>query len=149
MTTHAHHPSGEVPAARGSGPPDPDQAESAFARPSWLLPALAAGLVALGLVAAGVVSLSTMLFVVAFGGMMLMHTGGHGGHGGHGGNGESHDTKSAGHAGYDSSGMGGDRPSGSQSQASDSTNGLDRRASDDPGRSATHDDDQHSSHSCH
>ena len=146
MTTHAHHPSGEVPAARGSGPPDQDQAESVFARPRWLLPALAAGLVAVGLVAAGVVSLSTMLFIVAFGGMMLMHAGGHGGHGGHTG---SQDTESAGHAGHSSSGMGGDRPGGSESQPSDTANGLDGRASSDSDRIETHDDDQHGSHSCH
>ena len=53
------------------------------ARPRWLLPGLAAGIVAGGLVLAGVVSLSTVLYFGLFGGMLLMHAG-HGGHGGQG-----------------------------------------------------------------
>ena len=146
MTTHVHDTSAEVPAARGAGAPGTDQADSAVAWPRWLLPALAAGLVAIGLVAAGVVSLSTVLFIVAFGGMLLMHTGGHGGHGGHGG---SQDTGPAGHAGHSSSGMGGDRPGGSPSQRSGSGDGLDGRTSNDRGDKETRNDDQHGSHSCH
>ena len=65
------NPRGQVPPARG-----------------WLLPALAIGVLAIGLVVAGVVSLSTVLYAGAFGGMLLMHLGGHGhghGNGGHGG----------------------------------------------------------------
>lgn len=54
------------------------------ARPRWLLPGLAAGFIVSALVVAGVLSLSTVLYVGLFGGMLLMHLGGHGGHGGHG-----------------------------------------------------------------
>lgn len=56
-------------------------------RPRWLLPALLVAAVAGGLVLAGVVSLSTVLSAGLFGGMILMHLGGHGGHGGHAGHG--------------------------------------------------------------
>ena len=55
-------------------------------RSRWLLPGLLVAVVAGGLVAAGAVSLSTMLYVGLFGGMILMHVGGHG-HGGHGAHG--------------------------------------------------------------
>lgn len=54
------------------------------ARPWWLLPALIAGVLAAGLVIVGFVSPSTAISAGLFGGMMLMHLGGHG-HGGHGG----------------------------------------------------------------
>lgn len=62
-------------------------------RPRWLLPSLAVGVVVAGLVVTGVVPLSSVLYVGLFGGMMLMHLGGHGMHGGHGGRGRG------GHAG--------------------------------------------------
>ncbi len=52
-------------------------------RPRWLLPGLAVGLVAASLVVGGFLSLSTVLYFGFFGGMILMHVGGHGGHGGH------------------------------------------------------------------
>jgi hypothetical protein len=77
--------------------PQPGQARNerrtpAGARPRWLLPGMVSGLVAAALVVAGVVPLSTVLYVGMFGGMLLMHLGGHGGHGrapgghdGHGG----------------------------------------------------------------
>jgi len=55
------------------------------ARPRWLLPALIIAIVAGGLVLAGIVPLSTVLSAGLFGGMILMHVGGHGGHGGQGG----------------------------------------------------------------
>lgn len=57
------------------------------ARPRWLLPALIVAIVAGGLVLAGVVPLSTVLYGGLFGGMIMMHVGGHGGHGGHDGHG--------------------------------------------------------------
>ncbi len=78
MTTHVH---------------DHDDQEAASpvgqkrARPRWLLPALIVAIVAGGLVLAGIVPLSTVLSAGLFGGMILMHVGGHGGHGGHAGHG--------------------------------------------------------------
>lgn len=53
-------------------------------RPRWLFPALATGAVAIALVVAGILPLGTALYAGAFGGMMLMHLGGHGGHSGGG-----------------------------------------------------------------
>lgn len=78
------------PATHGGNPlPEPTTtgvAPTRSSRPRWLLPGLLVAVVAAGLVAAGVVSLSTVLYVGLFGGMILMHVGGHG-HGGHGGHG--------------------------------------------------------------
>lgn len=84
MTTHVHKPSVPVvdPSADGSAPPE--RHESSPARRWWLLPGLIAGLLAVGLVIAGVVSPSIVISAALFGGMLLMHLGGHG-HGGHGG----------------------------------------------------------------
>ncbi len=105
-------------------------------RPRWLLPGLVAGLVLAGLVLAGVLSLSTVVYAGLFGGMILMHLGGHGGHGGHGGDASRDEALS--------------RPSpGSQPGRSRSTSGLGDRAADDPRGSETQDHDQRSSHSCH
>ena len=90
MTTHVHDPS------TGADKPGPGNATAtgrpgaAFRRPAWLLPALAIGVVGIGLVVAGVASLTTVLYVGAFGGMLLMHLGGHG-HGGHGSGGPADD----------------------------------------------------------
>ncbi len=104
-------------------------------RPRWLLPGVLVVTVAAALVVAGVVSLSTVLSIGLFGGMILMHVGGHGGHGGHGGDASRGEDLS--------------RPSpGSQPGRSRSTSGLDR-AADDPKGSETQDHDQRSSHSCH
>lgn len=58
-------------------------------RPRWLLPVLLAAAVGLGLAILGIVPISTLLSVGLFGGMILMHLGGHGSHGGHSGH-ESH-----------------------------------------------------------
>ena len=69
MTSHAH----ETQDAKQSP------------RPRWLMPALAVGAVAIALVVAGILPLSAALYGGAFGGMMLMHLGGHGAHGGGGG----------------------------------------------------------------
>lgn len=82
MTAHVHNASrhhtdeadGAVPAVRSVG----------STRPRWLLPALAGGLVVAVLVAYGVLSPSVVLYGGLFGGMLVMHVGGHGNHGGHG-----------------------------------------------------------------
>lgn len=59
-------------------------------RPRWLIPVTIAATVAIVLVLTGLVSVSAVLYAGLFGGMMLMHLGGHGGHGGgHGGH-ETH-----------------------------------------------------------
>ena len=137
MTTHVHDPVVEErdPGRGGvtaSGSPD-----AAFRRPGWLLPALAIGLLAIGLVVAGVVSLSTVLYAGAFGGMLLMHLGGHG-HGAHGG-------------GAHSGGSGNDLSRGSgasQQQRTGSGDALDDQAANVPNRNESP-DDRHSSHGCH
>lgn len=82
MTAHVHDSSarqtdeadGAVPAARAGR----------TTRPRWLLPAIVGGLVVAVLVAYGILSPSAVLYGGLFGGMLLMHAGGHGGHGGHG-----------------------------------------------------------------
>lgn len=127
----------------------PELGQTRPARPRWLLPGLAAGLVVAALVVAGVVSLSTVLYFGLFGGMILMHAGGHGGHGGHGSRGgrETHQ----GHGG-------GTTPSDedlshhshrSQLGGSGSDEALEDRASINPTGNERHDHDQHSSHGCH
>lgn len=87
MTAHAHDPSTHLAHDRdGPAPTAPAAMEqSVSTRPRWLVPALVAGIVIATLVAAGFLSLSTVLYAGLFGGMILMHVGGHGGHGGHGG----------------------------------------------------------------
>lgn len=146
MTPHLHDPSTESPAARGSGALDTDRPRSAFARPRWLLPALAVGAVAIGLVVAGVVSLTALLYIAAFGGMALMHLGGHGGHGGHAGpkgHGSDDDPKIERDEDL-SPGSGGSQPMRSASGGE-----FDDRAPNHQHRNETHDDDQHSPHTCH
>jgi hypothetical protein len=86
MTAHAHDPAGHADTARPDAPAGTGAA-TVLARPRWLVPGLAVGLVVAALLVAGVVSLSTVLYVGLFGGMILMHVGGHGGHGGHAGHG--------------------------------------------------------------
>ena len=142
MTTHAHDPSANsvsAPASVTAGTP------TIATRPRWLMPALAVGIVAVGLVATGVVSLSTVLYAALFGGMILMHLGGHGRHGGHGRSG-SH----SGHCAGISRGDDLSQPSpGSQAASPRSSSGLEDRASDDSKGSETHDHDQRNTHSCH
>lgn len=153
MTTHVHDPSIEAPDLDGSGSIAIRRPDPAIARPRWLLPALAAVVVATGLVVAGVVSASTVLSVALLGGMLLMHLGGHG-HGGlagHGGHGEA---GPGGHGGHDERGVvrdedlsGGSR--GSQPARPDFNDGPDDRASADQNRNETTDHDQHPAHTCH
>ena len=132
MTTHAHDPSIEGADPAPGGTTATGHPEAAFRRPGWLLPALAVGLLAIGLVVAGVVSLSTVLYAGAFGGMLLMHRGGHG-HGAHGG-GPANDL---------SRGSG-----GSHQQRTGSEDELGERTTNQTNRNEG-DDDQHSSHGCH
>lgn len=84
MTAHAHDPSVYPVADDVDQAPDATRTGSTSARPRWLLPGLTVGFVIAGLVVAGIVSLSTVLYVGLFGGMLLMHMGGHGMHGGQG-----------------------------------------------------------------
>lgn len=140
MTAHAHDPSAHgsfdsetAPSARASMP---------STRPRWLLPGLVGAAVVGGLVVAGVLSLEAVLYIGLFGGMLLMHAGGHG-HGGHGG----------GHAGH---GAGGDPSSANlRSDSSDAQpdgpafgSGLGSRAGDHSMEDGTKNDDQHTSHGC-
>ncbi len=145
MTAHAHDPSTQRGRRRG---PAAEGARTTPARPRWLLPALAVGIVAAGLVVAGIVSLSTVLYAGLFGGMILMHVGGHGGHGGHGG-----DAGPGGHGDHGADVSGDDslsqRSPGSQPGRSRSGGGLDDRAVDDPNGSETQDHDQRSAHTRH
>ncbi len=150
MTTHVHDPSIEAPDGGGSSSAAIRRPDPAIARPRWLLPALAAVVVATGLVVAGVVSASTVLSVALFGGMLLMHIGGHG-HGGHGGHGEA---GPGGHGGHDERGVVRDEDlsggsGGSQSARPGFNDGPDDRASEDQNRNETTDRDQHPSHTCH
>lgn len=146
MTAHAHDPATHPgrphaePAATGSWP-------IPASRPRWLLPGLVVAVIVGGLVMAGVVSLSTVLYAGLFGGMMLMHMGGHG-HGGHGGG----DT-SRGHSMHgDRTGDAEDlsrRSSDAQPSEPGSTAGLDQRARDNSTTSETDDHDQNRAHGCH
>ncbi len=143
MTAHVHDPSshGEShdprPAATGG-------AAITSTRPRWLVPGLAIVIVAAALVLGGVLSFSTVLYAGLFGGMLLMHSGGHGGHAGHGG---GHESRGGGTAG-DAEDL--RQPSsGAQSAASVSGGGLDDLAQNDRSGSEIHDHDQHGSHGCH
>lgn len=143
MTAHVHDPATHGGATRPE-PAATGAASMRAARPWWLLPGLAVGIIAAALVVAGVLSPSTVLYAALFGGMILMHTGGHG-HGGHGGGGHQ------GHGGGTTQ-DGEDlrrRSSGSQASESGSDAGLDQRAANDPEKSETDDHDQHGPHGCH
>lgn len=56
---------------------------AAISRSRWLVPGVAIATLMGALVVTGVLSVSTVLYIGLFGGMMLMHLGGHGMHGGH------------------------------------------------------------------
>ncbi len=111
--------------------------------PRWLLPGLTAAVVVAGLVLAGVVPLSAVLYIGLFGGMLLMHAGGHGGHGGGGSARDREDDMPP-----DSEDLS-HRSHGAQPERSGSTAGLDDRATNDPKASETQDHDEHRSHGCH
>ena len=145
MTAHAHDPAahtdGRRPLPAGTG-----ATKATAARPRWLMPGLLVVIAAAGLVVAGVLSLSTVLYAGLFGGMILMHVGGHGGHGSHGGGRGGH-------------GDHGDDPTnaedlsarspGPQAPGSVFKGELEDRASTDRRGNETDDHDQHSSRGCH
>ena len=146
MTAHVHDPAAhrggthDESVRTGGGP-------MTASRPKWLLPGLVIAVIVGGLVVAGVVSLSTVLYAGLFGGMILMHVGGHG-HGGHGGG--------QGGRGHGLHGDGADdaedlsrRSSGAHVAGSGSAAGLDQRVRDDTTTSETDNHDQHRAHGCH
>ena len=139
MTTHVHDPATQGGGTRPEATPaGKDQPTSSL--PRWLVPGLLVALVAGVLVAAGVVPLSVVFYAAVFGGMILMHAGGHGGHGGgHGGHGNR--TTSAEDLSQHSS--------DSQSLPPGSATGLEDRAIADPARDHTDDHDQRNTPSCH
>lgn len=139
MTTHSHDQGvGAVDARRRSSDPAPPPSSPSL--PRWLLPGLAAVIVAVGLVVAGVISASTLLYVGLFGGMLFMHLGGHGGHAGH--------RAPRGDAGAGAKDLT-ERSDGSQPGVPGSGHGLDQRASSEQNQSETTNDDQNHSHGCH
>ena len=143
MTAHVHHPSAADESRPGGARPTGGGARTST-RPRWLLPALGAGTIAAALVVAGVLSFSSVLYLALFGGMFLMHAGGHGGHGSQD---AGHDAHGAGKA-VDAHGLR-QHSSDFQPSAPDSDGGLDARVPLDRTGSETHDHVQHSSHSCH
>jgi len=166
MTAHAHDPAQH---GGSHGEPVDRAAPSTTSRPRWLVPGLVGAAIVGGLVVAGVVPLSTVLYAGLFGGMILMHVGGHG-HGGHGGNSGSgghggHAGRGGGHGGHGGgSAAGGPDPrsdgadaaadlsarsGGAQPGGSGSLAGLAERARDDATTSETEDHDQPRTHSCH
>ena len=90
MTAHVHDPAMHPLDEAVDAPSAASSATGTSTRPRWFVPGIAVGVVVAGLVLAGVVSLSTALSAGLFGGMLLMHLGGHGMHGGHGGGGGAH-----------------------------------------------------------
>jgi hypothetical protein len=89
-----------------------------------------------------------VLSVGLFGGMVLMHTGGHGGHGAHGGHAGS-GNRSGDRGGASREEDLSQRSPGSQPGRSRSAGGVDDRASNDPNGSGKHDHDQRNADSCH
>ena len=135
MTGHAH-PIPDVTERRS--PTEP------AARPRWLIPTLIAVPLVGALLAFGLVSPNALLYIGLFGGMMLMHMGGHG-HGGHGGGDTSRGHSLHGDGTDDAEDLS-RRSSGAQPNESGSGAGLDERARANATTSETDDDDQHSSH---
>lgn len=155
MTAHIHDPAAQggqahaEPAATGASP-------LGTSRPRWLVPGLVVAVIAVGLVVAGVLSLSTVLYAGLFGGMVLMHVGGHG-HGGHGGHGHG-DHGGGGHDGRAQSLRGdgaGDAEDlsrdslSAQAAQSGSARGLEERGPDISRTSGSDDRDQNRLQVCH
>ena len=147
MNAHTHHA-----AEHASGTPlasaRPASEATTASRPRWLLPGLVGALIVGGLVVAGVVSLSVVLYVGLFGGMILMHTGGHS-HGGHGGSsqvGAGRDPR--GDRADDAADLRRHSPA-THDPESRSGAGLDARARTDSTTSETDDHDSHTSRGCH
>ena len=140
MTAHIHDPATHADGGR----PHPAYIDAPrSSRPRWLLPGLVIGLVLGGLVVAGAVPLSTVVYAGLFGGMILMHVGGHG-HGSHG----SHDSASQDRAPSDRDDLSLRSP-GSQPAEAVSARGLEERADRTPTRGENANDDQHGPHGCH
>jgi hypothetical protein len=148
MTAHVHdHPIHDAQ-HRPDTPTFQDAGLTRPTRPRWLVPGLATAFVAAALVVVGVVSLSTVLYFGFFGGMILMHVGGHGGHGGH-----------AGHGGQETQGRGGDATPDADDLSHGSLRSQHGQARSDEvpeggasiqsNGNETQDHDQHSSHGCH
>ena len=129
MTAHVHGSTSPGGAATDAAPPG--RAPATLTQPWWLLPGVVGALLVGGLVVAGIVSLSTVLYLGLFGGMMLMCMGGHG-HGGHGGQG--HDAHGSAPDENESLSQ---RSSSAQPSRSGSAAGLDRRATYDDKRDRT------------
>jgi hypothetical protein len=126
MTVHAHDPA--VPADGARPEPTGRATGTTAARPRWLVPGLAIGIIAATLVIAGVLPFSTVLYAGLIGGMFVMHLGGHGGHGGHGSN----------------SGNGGNGGNGGHGG-----NAVDEQAPAEARADQARDDDQRPTHGCH
>lgn len=147
MTAHVHDPAAHRPATDVQ---PPGRAPATPKRPRWLLPGIVGAVVVGALVVGGVIPLNAVLYAGLFGGMLLMHGGGHG-HG-HGGN------VSAGHGAHGS--PSGDPRDGDLSQRSSGPQAATSFSSTEPQDGAVdrstagetkHDDqhDQNRSHSCH
>ena len=143
MTAHVHDPAVHD---ESTGPAGAAlrRDSTMSARPRWLLPGVLVAVIVAGLVVAGVLSLSSVLYAGLFGGMILMHTGGHG-HGGHAGGGH------AGHGDGTTNDAEDLRQGSSRSQPvqSGSDARLEERAAKAPMTSEKTDHDQHGSHGCH
>lgn len=124
MTAHAHDPSTDLtPSEDGSVHPT---RATGSTRPRWLLPALVGGIAVAALVVYGILPPSAVLYAGLFGGMFLMHRGGHGGHGG-GSHGGGTPTRTG------------------ASDRTDSDAGPDRSPANDATGNVTHDHDQRGS----
>ena len=144
MTTHVHDPAA---LAEYADPPiAATRPSTPSGRPRWLVPGVAVATVVGALVITGVLPLSIVLYAGLFGGMMLMHVGGHG-HGGHGAHGTGGHSAHGGTPASDTEDLR-ERSSGTQSALAGSTAGLEERAAMKKTTETT-DDDQHRSHSCH
>jgi hypothetical protein len=153
MTAHVHDPASPTANPHAAAGADGGATMSAV-RPRWLLPGLLIAIAAGGLVIAGVLSPSVVLYGGLFGGMILMHLGGHGGHGGHGGTDAEPGGHGGGHAGHavestSDTGTLSARSSGPKAAGPDFEGKLDDRASTGRHGNETDDHDQHDSHGCH
>jgi hypothetical protein len=149
MTAHAHDPASHADSHRPGSAAD---VTTTAARPRWLLPGLAAGIIIGALVVGGVLSLSAVLYAGLFGGMLLMHLGGHGGHGG--GHGGGHSGGHGGHGGHGSGTLSDgddlrDSSPAAQVQRPGSRDELDDRAVTIQDGSETQDHDKRGAHGCH
>ncbi|MBI2763689.1 MAG: hypothetical protein HYX54_08090 [Chloroflexi bacterium] len=146
MTSTHQHPAGTV-AKQHERLDATNSAAPAAARPRWLIPGLAVGVVAIALVVTGVLSVSSVLYAGLIGGMLLMHLGGHGGHGGHGSpDGQGHGDR----VGGTEPGVDGPRDASADTQreSAGSSHRLDGRAVKNGGSDGQDDADQ-KTHGCH